>query len=911
MRQIGPKAKYIPGLLVCLCCWLLPLSSQEKKTLSGVVIDRETGEALPDVQVYWVHTEKKGDTVPIGVGTVSDMRGHYELPVIPSTPLLQFKLLGYHTETMSILPGLSSREIKVEMYPNAFALPNVVVQSGGKREKYRRRGNPAVDLVKRVIANKNQYVIANKEHYKARIYTRASFALLDFSPDFNKGIWKTCDFVQNYVDTTGKVPSLTVSMREEMATLYHQTNPGREKKVLERRHFIGLEDMITSSSFQANINAIFTDVDINDNNINVLFNRFVSPISSDLATSYYQYYIVDTTVINGDQCIDLAFVPVSPENYAFTGHLYVVNDSTYKIKKYVLSLPEHANVNFVSGFQIEHTYQDLGGGIWAPERTDTYAKFYLLNRRKPLLAHQIKTYDRYDYEEAIDNQVFSSRFVGNTQGRPDTISKREDCAVWDTLRPEPLTKSESSVVELLQEFKQTPRFNALIMAADALTSKYVATVPSTRWGESKFDFGPIYSTISWNMLEGVRIRLGGMSTANLHPNCFFSGYVAFGTTDLRPKYNATLLYSFNKKKYKPYEPLRHYLSLSAQYEVEEPGQDVGLFERDHILMSIPTSKPVLKNFQYVFRAQAIYTKEWANALMLKVNFDYEHNEAAGALHYNRIVDYDGNNMPLCTEFDAYHNYELGVELRYRFGKTMPINRRGEESSFALNQDAPLISVTHKIGYLDDRATGGIGFFYNKTEITAEKRFWFSSFGHLDARLQVGALWNRAPFTKFNMPRTSTSIFLAQNSFNLMQPMEFMMDQYVGLYLTYFFKGWILNRIPGINRLGLRGVVSFSGIYGHLSNKNNPYLSGNGGLYALPNTAVYDERGAYISGYTSSPIGKLPYMELTAGLENIFKCIRIDYVRRLTYNEYQLPDGNMRKLGAWGRNGVKITVRLAL
>ena len=228
--------------------------------------------------------------------------------------------------------------------------------------------------------------------------------------------------------------------------------------------------------------------------------------------------------------------------------------------------------------------------------------------------------------------------------------------------------------------------------------------------------------------------------------------------------------------------------------------------------------------------------------------------------------------------------------------------------------------------------------YNRTELTAEKRFWFSSFGHLDARLQAGYVWNKVPFTKLYIPQASTSILLGKNAFNLMQPMEFMFDAYVALYATYYFKGWILNRIPGINRLGLRGVVSFSAIYGGLTKKNNPYLPGNEGMYAFPNdparlTFDANERNIVTAGRTLSPIGKLPYMELTAGIENIFKFIRIDYVRRLTYNDYELPfkvqqidgagnpmlDENgepvmvqaRRRLGAWGRNGVKLTVRFAL
>ena len=171
----------------------------------------------------------------------------------------------------------------------------------------------------------------------------------------------------------------------------------------------------------------------------------------------------------------------------------------------------------------------------------------------------------------------------------------------------------------------------------------------------------------------------------------------------------------------------------------------------------------------------------------------------------------------------------------------------------------------------------------------------------------------------------------------MNPSEFMFDAYVALYATYFFKGWILNRIPGINRLKLRGVISFCGIYGGLSKKNNPYLPGNEGMYAFPNDVsrlTFDKNNPDVvtAGRSMSPIGKLPYVEITAGLENIFKFIRIDYIRRLTYNDYELPamqridaNGNpmfdengdpimftpRQRLGAWGRNGVKITVRFAL
>jgi hypothetical protein len=215
----------------------------------------------------------------------------------------------------------------------------------------------------------------------------------------------------------------------------------------------------------------------------------------------------------------------------------------------------------------------------------------------------------------------------------------------------------------------------------------------------------------------------------------------------------------------------------------------------------------------------------------------------------------------------------------------------------------------------------------------DKRFWFSAFGHLDLRLQTGMIWQKVPFTHLYMPQTNTSFILAKHAFNLMKPMEFVMDEYVSLNATYYFKGWLINRIPGINKLKLRGVVGVSAIYGGLTKKNNPFLETGTGLYDFPMTATFDNNGYYVSGSTSSPIGKLPYIEINAGFENILKFIRIDYVRRITYNDYELPykvqqmDANnnpmfdengepimiqaRRRIPAWGRNGVKISFRFAL
>lgn len=926
---------YILSIMMCFAGMAMAQEEPTRTSISGVVVDGDSGETLPFVQIYFLKSTNNKGVVPSEIGTTSDADGNFSISNTAGYTSLNFQMMGFKTELLTLRKGQNRKNVKVKLTPDVYGLQDIVVTPKNRKRDYKRKGNPAVELIQNVIARKDSFCVHTADQYTAQTYSRMSFSLDNLKVNWEKPFWKNFTFVQKYIDTTGVYPSVTVSIREHIGQEYYQRKPHREKKVLLKKRTFGVEDLISSGSFQENVNAIFKDVEINDNSMNLLFNRFVSPLSSTIATTFYQYYIMDTIMVDGYPCIDLAFVPVNSQSYGFTGHLYIVNDSTYRLKKYAINIPPEINLNFVSNYSVEHSYKQLENGLWAPDRTTTYAKFYILNNKRGLLARQTKIYTDWDLATPIDPSTFSA-FATETTETNDSTAEAVSSKEWETLRPEPLTWYESSVQDLVKEFTSTPIFNSLVLFVNAVTTEYIPTEHSSHYWDSKFDIGPIYNFVSWNMLEGVRLRFGGASTAKLHPQWYFRGYVAFGTKDLRPKYNATVMYTFDKHEWTPYTGLRHHLQLSAQYDVEQPGLNTEMVDRDNIFASIPTSKPTMGFYQYVFHANLEYMKEWQNKLSLRAKFDFSNNEAAGALTYDRVnwtMNPDSSWTKSTATIGSYRNYEGEFELRYSPGSRATFDRMGKESTFAIDKDAPTFKLTHWVGYMDDRHNGGNGFIYNRTEFMFDKRFWFSAFGHLDLRLQTGMIWQKVPFTHLYMPQTNTSFILAKHAFNLMKPMEFVMDEYVSLNATYYFKGWLINRIPGINKLKLRGVVGVSAIYGGLTKKNNPFLETGTGLYDFPMTATFDNNGYYVSGSTSSPIGKLPYIEINAGFENILKFIRIDYVRRITYNDYELPykvqqmDANnnpmfdengepvmiqaRRRIPAWGRNGVKISFRFAL
>jgi hypothetical protein len=97
-------------------------------------------------------------------------------------------------------------------------------------------------------------------------------------------------------------------------------------------------------------------------------------------------------------------------------------------------------------------------------------------------------------------------------------------------------------------------------------------------------------------------------------------------------------------------------------------------------------------------------------------------------------------------------------------------------------------------------------------------------------------------------------------------------------------------------------MSFHILCGYLSDRNNPTLTP--GLYDFP-VSYINESGQPVYSNPTFSDGKhayMPYMEFTVGIENIFKVLRVEYVRRLTH---------LQGLGPWQRNGIRIILRAAI
>lgn len=823
--------------------------AQSFTSASGIVKDSTTGEPLPFVSVYF-----DGSTI----GAMTDDNGTFTLQNNQGYTKLAAASLGYDTKFIDLKPGKKNDNLEVLLKPTAFEISEVVVKP--KREKYTRKDNPAVELIKKVIAHKNDNRIEAKPEYQTEVYEKLSLSLDNFNPNLDKNKFlKKFKFIKNYLDTSefnGK-PILTVSVRENLSDFYYRKSPKAEKTIVRAKRMQGIDKTLDDGGgITSNLEEIFKSINIFDNNIPILLNRFVSPLSSTLATTYYHYYIMDTLDVGGDKCVDLAFVPANSESYGFTGRLYITLDGNYAVKKVLLNTPANINLNWVDKLRIEQEFKQMPDSTWVLDQENTFVNFYVVKGTQQLYAHQLRNYDNYNFNVQNADSVFG--LLGALHVLPEATAQPD--TFWTHNRPIPLKEKEDALKDLLGQLRKVPAFNAIIKTAEILITGYIPTANDKK--VTKFDFGPMNTTFSANHLEGFRMRVGGMTTANLNPYWFASGYLAYGTNDRKIKYNLKLTHSFTKKEYHEGENPVNNLSFIQEYDVYTPGQDFLFTSKDNIFVAWKVGEPVTK-MQYIRKSVLQYEKEWLNGLTWKSWIMNQNNEAAGTLQY--IKRDESGNLYHIKDFTTS---EIGTQLRFAPGERAYNGRSGKESVFNLSKDAPVFKLSHQLGI---KGVLGGDYNYNHTEISAEKRIWLSSFGHIDAQVKAGKVWDKVPFPLLILPNTNQSVTIQPEAFHMMNALEFVTDQYVSFNATYYLKGWILNRIPGIKWLRLREVLSFNMIYGGLTDKNNPTLTP--GLFLLPDG--------------TQPLGSTPYMECSVGLENIFKILRIDYYRRLTYLDH--PD----------------------
>lgn len=815
--------------------------------ITGEIVDKE-GYAIPYASAMY-----KGHHI----ATASDMNGAFTIERHEGWTLT-ISSVGFRSQTIKIDASTPSH-LKVILKEDSKSLNEVIVKS--KRARYSRKDNPAVALMRRVIAAKSKTHLDNHDYYQFNKYQKITLSMNDLQPkDLETGMFKKSSWLLDQIETSpyNNKLILPLSVDETVTQHVYRKNPKTEREIVMGQKTEGINKVIqTGEIINTLLKDIFTDVDIYDDYVRLLQYPFTSPIGKT-AISFYRYYIQDTVYVDRDLCYHINFIPNNQQDFGFRGDLYVLADSTLHVKKCTMTIPARSDVNFVENMKIEQEYTRLPDGDWVLTKDDMFAELKLNKLFNKLLVVRTTRLSDYAFDE-LPNKLFK----GKAKVRHEADAMIRDEAFWEQYRTVDLTRGETSMNSFIHKMQQSKGYKWVIFGVRAFLENYVETGSTNT--PSKFDVGPVTTMVSSNFVDGLRFRLSGRTTANLNKHWFWSGYYAYGSKSHKHYYSSEVTYSLNKKKNLPFEFPQRNITFETSYDIMSPSDKFLRHNKDNIFMAFRTQKVQQMYFYNRQKLSFDYETDWG--FSFNTSLKAESNEPTGNLVFKRMP---ASSQILTDPFvDKIRTTELAVGIRYNPGQTY---MNTKQRRWPVNLDSPEFKLSHTMGL--SNVLGG-QYQFNRTELGVYKRFWMGSWGYVDTHLNGGIEWNKVPFPLLIMPPVNLSFFEHENTFSMMKNMEFLNDRYAFWSVAWDLNGKILNRLPLVKHLKWREYVAFKGMWGTLTDKNNPRLLTQNAtdelLFELPSTTQLMDK-------------KVPYMELVVGVHNIFKFFAIDYVHRFNYND---------------------------
>lgn len=721
--------------------------------------------------------------------------------------------------------------------PGVKELQEIIVKR--KKEKYSKKNNPAVDFVNKLRKQSSAHDPQLMPFYNFDKYEK--IILGTYINEHTKPDSTIQPFI-DYSPISGQ-QYVTLTLKEKLSSSIHANEPHTDTELITAYRSIGIDESFDEDNMRKIIDDVLREVNVYSNDIPLLQQRFVSPLSK-IGPDFYKYYLTDTVIIGQQPCIELVFGPHNRESMGFSGKIYIpLGDTTMFVKKIIMQTPKAANINFVDGLYLVQNFVKDSLGYRHKEKEYLTVNIGIIPGKPTIIAHKEiinKNFSflQHDYIKTHKEKLSKNVFLPSAYKKSDNY--------WKQHRFSPLTTPQDAMPLLMPSLRKKKWFYWSEKIISIMEKGYIKTAPN-----SCFDIGPLNTFLSFNEVEGLRLRLGGLTTANLSPNLFLRGYVAYGTRDKKWKYQAMTEYSFTPKKYYSREFPMHLLRAEYNYDLDHIGQHYNFTNADNFFLSFTRKKSILVTYRQLAAISYIYEHKGGLSLESTLRWQRQHSTK-----WLQFITSSGHNIPF------YNQVELNATIRYAPGEEF---YQSASMRRPVNMDAPIFNLSLDYG---PKHFLGADFTMIKTEVSIMKRFWLSAFGYIDAIFKGAKIWSKVYYPALTWANANLSYTIQPESYSLMNPMEFATDQFVGWDFTYWGNGILFNRLPIIKKAKLREVLTFKGYYGALTKRNNPLF--NEDLPSFPTDA-----------YASS-MKHGPYMELGIGLDNIFRILRVDYIWRLTY-----------------------------
>lgn len=721
--------------------------------------------------------------------------------------------------------------------------------------------NPAIALVQATaLAQKEEMNSLDSADYTFYKSDRLTLSLSNFKLE-SSFLNSLFPFFHEYVLPSKLDGSWTLplSRRYEFGEVGHSGSLHKTSEIVRYREHVGLDENIDDGTMTSSLDELFPRIDLFREDIRMLQNRFVSPLSLERGKNFYKYYLTDTVIMGGKVAYTVDFFPLDANSPSLRGTLYISAGDPPRLLRAVYTIPDDRHLNFLDRISIRQDYAASDScGHWQLKGETLAASFKLYQRLLSLYVEQNRHYT--DHNHHPSDTLLALRETTPTildlSGEP--IARR----YGDLLQKDVLLVEDSGLRRFLEQIKSFPLYKTLIDASDMIARGYIRTMwrHDKVYGGSQFDIGPIGTFWSRNSTEGIRLRLGGNTTGYLNNRMFLEGYVAYGTNDKRWKYYAALTYSFNKKRYFRREYPQHEITIGYRDDIFLPGQNFENNEKDNILYNLGTA--FLTNRSYRKEATLEYTHDLKAGLrfsLLAKRFEDTPVDGSGYVRVRRV-----NQDTTIIRVPNLTDLSLRGEIRWAPGERIYNGSMQRESPLfrRLQKEVPVFLLRHEVGL----PIWGGEIKRQRTEVSVEHRLWMRQAGRLDYKVEIGKIWNPVPYPLLYTPPVNRAFWLNERSFQAMRPYELVGDEWATAFLEWHLRGLVLGRVKFLKSIGPPFfVLSANYLFGNTSKKNSNETRAE--LFVLPTV--------------STEMHLTHYGEIGLGLENIFRFFRVDVYRRLT------------------------------
>ena len=733
------------------------------------------------------------------------------------------------------LPKLVNYDFKVVL-KESNTLKEVVVYAG----KTSKKNNPALDILRKIWERRRKNGLKMFNQYQYDKYEKVEFDMNTIDSAFMKSkIFKGMEFIFKSVDTskvTGKT-YLPIFINESISEVYGDNKTNKTKEILKANKNSGLSNGDGVNTF---IKDLYKDYDIYDNYLNFFDKSFTSPLSKT-GIDVYNYVLADTAFVDNKWCYNILFYPRRKNELTFKGDFWV-NDTTFAIKKINMAVTKSANINWVKEIYIEQEFEVLNDSVFLPTRDYMMTDFALSKKEKSKGVYGKRS---TLYKDFKFNQEKPISFYKNEVNYIDNAVYNRSSDYWQENRFEKLNKDEAGIYKMLDTLKTVKKFKQIYNLVSILGSGYI------QFGH--FDYGPIFSTIGYNEVEGTRLRTGGRTYFGPNDLWRVQGYTAYGFHDNKFKYGMSGKWMIDKQN-------RIIISGGNRRDIEQIGASLTTtndvlgrsFATNSVFSSGSNGK--LTNINLSTIAAEI---EPVKNLTTQLGFSYRTLESASPTF---SLDYYTDDTFTTTKSDV-KQAELNLQVEYTPKKKTigyGVERRDVDAPYSR------FFVSYSQGF---KGFVQSDFDYQKLQLYYKQPVIIGGLGRSNFTMELGKTFGKVPLGLLSIIPGNQTYLIIDNTFGNLNFYEFVSDQYATLQWDHNFNGRIFSRIPYLRKLNLREIVGVRAVYGTISDENKA-INASGLIYKAP---------------------EKPYWEYSAGVGNIFKVFRLDFCWRGNYKD--VPQAN--------------------